>query len=51
MISPEEARNALPPDYKITDSELASVIADAYLIANLAVNDYLRGKQSKEKKP
>jgi hypothetical protein len=48
MITLEQARKTLPDGYQITDEELASVIADAYLIANFAISDYLRSKQKKE---
>ena len=45
MITLEQARAALPDSYEITDEDLARVIADSYLIANLAVSDYLRSKK------
>lgn len=49
-VTLEQARKALPKGYQISDEELASVIADAYVIANLAVSDYLRNKREKEVK-
>ncbi len=47
MITIEQARKKLPKGYAITDEELSAVIADAYLIANFAVSDYLRDKKNK----
>lgn len=48
MITIEQARKGLPEGYQISDKDLAAVIADAYLIANFAVNDYLRSKKKGE---
>lgn len=50
MITLEQARKTLPNKYQITDEELSSVLADAYLIANFAVTDFLSGKLRKEEK-
>lgn len=44
-VTLEQARKALPPGYEISDEGLAEVIADAYLVAHFAVNDYLRSKR------
>ena len=48
-VTLEQARKALPVGYEITNEELSSVIADAYLIANLVVSDYLRNGRQKER--
>lgn len=41
MITLEQARALLPPEYKINDPELLSVIADAYTLAEIVIDDYL----------
>ena len=47
-ITLEQARKALPEGYKISDEELNAVLADAYVIARLAMKDYLRERRRKE---
>lgn len=47
MVTIEDARKTLSKEVseKLTDEEVAAVLADAYVIAKLAVNDYLREKK------
>lgn len=47
-VTIEQARQSLPKGYEISDEELSAVIADAYLIAKLAVKDYLNFKKKGE---
>lgn len=49
MITIQQARKYLPPEVEVTDEELSSILADAYLVANLAVTDFLKGKVVKKK--
>lgn len=50
MITLERARALLPKDYELTDEELSSVLADAYLVANFAVSDFLSGRLQEDEK-
>lgn len=45
MITLNQARKLLPKDSNLTDEQLSSVIADCYLMANLGVDNYLRGRK------
>ena len=47
MMSLEQARKLLPEGDKTTDDELSSVLADAYTLAHIVVDDYLEKKKIK----
>lgn len=49
MITLEQARKMLPPGCNLSDTELSSILADLYLIANLAVSDFLNHKCGERK--
>ena len=42
----EQARALLPRGHPISDEDLASVIADSYAIADLAIEEFLLTKQN-----
>ena len=47
MITLEQAREMLPEGVEITDSELSAVLSDLYLVSEMAVNQVLSRKESK----
>ncbi len=49
MITVSEARKLLPHGYQLTDEELASVIADWYAVANIAMDEFLRRKRKEQR--
>lgn len=47
-LTMEQARELLPNGFNPSDSELDAVLADLYLVSEMAVNQVLSGKEAKD---